>query len=125
MIVLGFVNFQKSPLLLPPNNQLGKTQEVARFIIDQSDNQPFNFALLAKSNYDSAYQYYLDLYGHKPKVVPVEITDQLFVVCEDEECIPINSPKYEISAYGWAKVEWIKEIDGIKVFKLIPNPSGK
>jgi hypothetical protein len=120
--VLLYFNIQNSPLFKSPNKQLQRTQDIARFVIVESNNKPFNFALIAKSNYDDAYEFYLDLYGHKPKVVPQEITDQLFVVCEDKECAPINHPKYEIAAFGWAKIETEKEFSGVKVFKLIHNP---
>lgn len=123
--VLGYLNFQKSPLRSSPNDQLSRTQKIAQFVISQSSNKPFNFALLAEHNYDAAYQYYLDIYRHKPKVAPLEITDQLFVVCEDKVCNPINHPKYEIAAFGWAKIEKEEDFNGVKVFKLIPNPSGK
>lgn len=123
--VLGILNLQKNPLWVTPNNQLAKTQDVAKFVIQQSGNQPFNFALIAKNNYDAAYQFYLEQYGHNPKMLPFEKTSQLFVVCEDQVCNPINHPKYEIAAFGWAKIENIQDFAGVKVFKLVPNPSGK
>ena len=80
---------------------------------------------VAERNYDSAYQFYLDVYNHKPKQVPFEITDQLFVVCEDKVCEPINHPKYEIAAFGWAKIESVKDFEGVKVFKLVANKTGE
>ena len=123
--VLTIVNVQKSPLNNPPNNQLEITQDIAKYIINESQNTDFNFALLAKNNYDAAYQFYLDQYGHKPKMVPFDKTGQLFVVCEDESCDPTHSPKYELAAFGMSKIEWIKEYSGVKIYKLIPNPSGK
>lgn len=125
MGILVAANLQKSPLLSPPNRQLERTQQIARFVIDQSKGAPFNFALLAKNNYDSAYQFYLDLYGYKPKQIPFEITDQLFVVCEDPICEPIGHAKQEISHFGWAKIEKESSFKGVKIFKLIHNPSGK
>ena len=125
IVFLTAVNFQRNPLLSPPNNQLKRTQEIAKFIIYQSGNKEFNFGLIAKSNYDSAYQFYLSLYGHKPKMVPFDITSQLFVVCEDAVCDPTHSPKYEVAAFGWSKVDWVKEIYGVKIYKLVHNPSGK
>lgn len=125
IIFLTIVNFQKNPLRFPGNNQLKRTQEVAKFIISRARNRDFNFALIAKSNYDSAYQFYLDRYGHKPKQVPFDITEQLFVVCEDPICDPTHSPKYEVAAFGWSKVEWLEEIYGVKIYKLVHNPSGK
>lgn len=122
MLSLTFANFAKNPLLNPPNRQLQRTQELALFIIQQSENKPFNFALLSKNNYDDAYRFYLDLYKHKPKVLPFEKTDQLFVVCEDPQCSPIYSPKHEIAAFGWTLVEKEWEVEGIKLYKLIHNP---
>ena len=122
IIALSFVNFSKNPLNFPPNRQLQRTQEVAKFIIKESDNKLFNFALLSENNYDDAYRFYLDLYKHKPKLLPFEKTDQLFVVCEDMQCNPIYSPKHEIAAFGWTLVEKEWEVEGIKVYKLIHNP---
>lgn len=118
-------NIKPTQILTQPNNQLQRTQEIAKYVIKQSDNKQFNFALLAKSNYDSAYQFYLEQYGHKPKVVPVEVTDQLFVVCEDKDCNPINNPKYEIAGFGMSKIENMTEFNGVKVYKLVSNPTGQ
>lgn len=123
--LLSIVNFQKNPLLSPSNNQLVRTQEVAKFIIDKTENQDFNFALIAKNNYDSAYQYYLDLYGHKPRQLPFDKTDQLFVVCENQICDPTHSPKYEVAAFGMSKIDWEQNLYGVKIYKLARNPSGK
>ncbi len=125
LLVLTAANLQRNPLLTTPNNQLKRTQDVAKFIISQAEGKDFNFALLAKSNYDSAYQFYLDQYGHKPKQVPFDITDELFVVCEDEICDPTHSPKYEVVAFGWSKIDWMQNRYGVKIYKLVHNPSGK
>ncbi|MDD5415708.1 MAG: glycosyltransferase [Candidatus Daviesbacteria bacterium] len=124
-VFLTIVNFQKNPLRNPPNNQLKRTQEIAKFIISQANGKDFNFALIAERNYDSAYQFYLDIYGHKPKQVPFDITEELFVVCEDSTCDPTHSAKYEIAAFGWSKIEWMQNLYGVKIYKLVHNPSGK
>lgn len=125
IIFLGILNLMKNPLLTPPNNQLERTKEVAGYVIGLSANRPFNFALLSKNNYDAAYQFYLGLYGHAPKQVPFDITDQLLVVCEDPVCEPINNSKYEIAGFGWAKIVSENQVSGAKVLKLIHNPTGK
>lgn len=121
IVALVVVNIQRLPLLKEPNNQLSKTQEISKFVIEKSDNKSFNFALIAKSNYDAAYQFYLDLYGHKPKQLPFDKTSQLFVVCEDQICQPIGHAKYEIAAFGWTKIQSEEQIEGVKVYKLIHN----
>lgn len=124
VIAFGYVNLSKNILLNNPNNQLQKTQEVAKIIINNAQNRPFNFALISKNNYDSAYQFYLDTYGYKPKEVPANVTDQLFVVCEDVFCDPVHNSKHEIAAFGWSKVESVEEVYGVKLYKLVHNPSG-
>lgn len=125
VMALIVLNLQKNPLQYAPQNQLGRTQDVAKFIISQTGGKDFNFALLAKNNYDSAYQFYLDIYGHKPKQVPFAVTDQLFVVCEDAVCDPTYNPKYEVAAFGMSKIDWVKEFDGVKIYKLSHNPGGR
>lgn len=125
LLILIPLNLLNSPLKSPPNNQLQKTQNVAQFIISESNNEPFNFALLSANNYDSAYQFYLGRFNHKPEQLPFTKTSQLFVVCEDPICQPINNPKYEIAAFGYAKIESVQDFGGVKVFKLVPNPTGK
>lgn len=121
-LILVIVNLQISPLLTTPNRQMQRTKDIASFIISQSENKPFNFALIAQRNYDAAYQFFLDEMGHKSAQLPFEKTDQLFVVCEDEVCEPVGHSKFEISAFGWAKIEWKKESNGVRVFKLVHNP---
>jgi 4-amino-4-deoxy-L-arabinose transferase-like glycosyltransferase len=124
-LFLVFINLQNSPTRIEPNRQLQRTIKIAKFIISESERETFNFALLAKNNYDAAYQYYLDLLGAKPKDVSFEKTDQLFVVCEDPVCNPIGHPKTEIARFGWAKIDKIWNVSGVKLYRLTPNPEGK
>lgn len=123
VLILIILNLQKNPLLGEPNRQFQRSKEVAQFVIDQAAGKPFNFALIAKSNYDAAYQFHLDQLGFKPAQLPFEKTDQLLVVCEDPVCNPIGHQKHEIAAFGWALIEWEKEVAGVKVYKLIHNPA--
>lgn len=123
LAVLTFFNLSINPLLSPPNQQLQKTQAIDKFIINASQNQPFNFALLSANNYDSAYQFYFDIFGDKALPVPAQKTSQLFVVCEDATCQPVGNPKYEIAAFGWTTQAWEQDFDSVKIFKLVPNPA--
>jgi len=88
-------------------------------------NKPFNLALISRHNYDASYRYFLDISGSAYYPIQDLQTDQLFVICEINDCQPINHPLYEIAAFGWAKVdqEWSFPWQ-VKVFKLVPNPSG-
>lgn len=126
LIIVLSANFMQNPLRYPPNNQLERTQNISRFVIKAAEGKPYNFALIAENNYDSAYQYYLDMFGHQPKNLPdlpYEKTDQLFVVCEENDCRPVGHSKQEIAAFGWTMVEWEREAEGLKIFKLVPNPA--
>ncbi|MEK7090879.1 MAG: glycosyltransferase [Patescibacteria group bacterium] len=128
-IVFGaliLANVLNSPLRYPPNNQLAHTREIAKFVSDQSTNRPFNLALLAKRNYDMGYRYFLDIYRAPYYTIHQQLADQLFVICEDPVCEPINNPLWEIASFGWAKIDRQWEFPwGVKVFRLIHNPSGK
>lgn len=119
VLLIAPLNLINSPLRYPPNNQLSRAQQVAQSVVDASNNKPFNFALLAKSDYPDGYEFYLEQYGHKPSVLPFQMTDQLFVVCEDPVCKPLGNPKYEVAAFGIAKIESEYMIDGLKIYKMV------
>lgn len=122
---LIFINLQSSPLRYPPNNQVSHTREIADFIINQSASQPFNLALIAKSNYDASYRYFLQLKSAPNLTIHQSITDQLFVICEDRECHPIGHPLWEIASFGWAKIDANWDFPwGVKLYRLVHNPQG-
>lgn len=126
IVILAFVDFQNSPLRSAPNMQLHRAQYVAKKVEAIANGQRFNFALIADSNYDSAYRYFLNL--DKAPVVDINpqdtkstVTDQLIVVCEREKakCDPTHNPKTEIAAWGWSKVAVeYDNVDGVTIFKL-------
>lgn len=125
---LGLVtlSLRDFPLKYPPNKQLERTDKIAKFIIEKSNDRPFNLALIAKNNYDDAYTYLLEINGHPSVRINAQdtkntITDQLFVICEELPCQPINHPKAEIAMFGWVKIEQKWETNGTEVYKLIHN----
>ncbi len=118
--MLVVVNLINNPLRRGPNYQLTRTRQVAQFIAAQAAGQPFNLALLAKQNYDRSYVYFLEL-NHAPYyTIGDHLAEQLFVVCEETTCEPINNPLWEVAAFGWAKIDRQWEFPwGVKVFKLV------
>jgi len=122
---LTIFSLLQNPFRWPPPHQLQTASTVARAVINDSQNQDFNLAVLSKMGYGFAYflvdqKNYYDLNDKK--------TNQLFVICvphPDINCDPINNPEWSIAAFGWAKIDSQKEIDGVKIFKLVPNPSGQ
>jgi 4-amino-4-deoxy-L-arabinose transferase-like glycosyltransferase len=127
LILITIFSFLENPFRWKPNNQLKTTTQIVDLIIFNSNNQDFNFALLAKQNYDPPYRYILD--NKKAKIVnlPNNLAEQLFVVCEpfQIDCSPINNPEWSVAAFGWAKIDNQWEINGIKIFKLVHNLEGK
>lgn len=102
-------------------------QQVVKLIQKESNNEPFNFALLANNNYDDSYRYYFKLWN-LPASYKTEVTKQLFVVCEDEKnCQPEGNPKWEIALFDAAYNGKIDRIDEwqpnplVKIFKFLPS----
>lgn len=116
----------------PPNRLIDQTENIANFVIEKSQNQPYNFALISNSNSDHAYRYFLEIKNHSPKQLEEIVTDQLIVVCESKECAPLGNPLWEIAGFGRAEIaqEWNLPKYGFKVFHLThwpgaPSPAGK
>jgi len=131
LVFLTLLSFKESPLRYPPNNQLSRTQKVARFILEKAQEKPFNLALIAERNYDDAYAYFMEIWGKPPaRIEPLRaketITEQLFVICEQIPCQPVGHPKAEIAMFGWTKIGEKWELEGVEVYRLVHNyPEGK
>ncbi|MFA7301144.1 MAG: glycosyltransferase family 39 protein [Candidatus Shapirobacteria bacterium] len=125
VVMLAGLSIYSNQFQWEPPKQLATTKSIDKSILDKSNNMPFNFSLLAKMNYDPGYLYYLNENKNYYKLSD-KITDQLFVVCEpfQIDCNPINNPEWGIAAFGWAKIDSQWEVNGIKVFKLVHNPTG-
>lgn len=128
--IIFFIN--NSSLKFPPNRLIDQTADVADFVIEKSEGELFNFALITDSNSDHAYRYFLDVKGHKPVELETLVTEQLMVVCESQKCAPLGHPSWEIAGFGRAEIagEWELPEIGIRVFRLThwpgaPNPAGK
>jgi len=133
LLVLFFLTFlavKESPLRYPPNRQLQKTQTIARFVLDKTQGEPFNLALVAERNYDEAYAFFMEKWGQPPvRIEPQKaeetITQQLFVICEQSDCQPTFNPKAEIAMFGWSQIDEKWEVEGIEIYKLSHNPDQK
>lgn len=126
-IFVVFISLVQNPLRWSPPRQLWTTQEITKQVVASSENKPFNFALLAKMNYDPGYRYFFSESNAPVKLLQEEITEQLFVACEpfQMDCNPINNPEWGIAAFGWAKIDKQWEVNGIKIFRLIHNQTGE
>lgn len=108
-----------------PNRQLNQAKTISEFVLEKTDNKPFNFALIAGGNSDHAYRYFFTLENRPPITIENKtadpyrktVTDQLLVVCE-EPCRPLGYSLWEIAGFGRAEIvgEW--DIIVVKVYKL-------
>ncbi len=120
MAFLLYLNITHSPIRETPNNQLKNTESAVDLIIKESKNEPFNFGLIAKQNYDESYRYFFE--NKKSQMVrgEVAVTNQLFVICEDgDKCQPEGNPAYQIAIFGPSTVinQWT--IANLKIYHLV------
>lgn len=115
-----------------PNRLIDQTETVANFVIEKTEDKPFNFALISDHNSDHAYRYFLEIRGYQPTELETLITHQLLIVCESKKCAPLGHPIWEIAGFGRGEIagEWDLPNIGIRVFRLThwpgaPNPAGK
>jgi len=104
-----------------------QTRDIAQFILDQTQRQPYNFALITGQNSDHAYRYFLEILGHPPLIIEnpdidperKSITQQLFVVCEEKDCHPLGHPLWEVAGFGRAEIEKVWKVGLFQVFKMV------
>jgi 4-amino-4-deoxy-L-arabinose transferase-like glycosyltransferase len=122
--ILVILSLMQNPLKFLPNRQMQTTKAIDDLIIKDSADKEFNFALLAKMNYADPYLYFFE----NSKIVDTheKVTDQLYVVCEpfQIDCNPINNPEWSVASFGWAKIDKEWNVNEIKVYRLIHNPTG-
>ncbi len=118
-VFLVVLSIENSPLKQTPNRQLQRTEEVVDFVIDKSQGEPFNFALIAKQNYDESYRYFLENKDANFFRGEEKLSEQLFVVCEKQDCQPEGDAQYQVAIFGPAKTTDQWQIDHIEIFRLI------
>ena len=120
LIFLIYFPLLNSPLRFEPNRQLSRTEAAVDLIIKESTGEPFNFALIAKQNYDESYRYFFE--NKKSKMFRGEdlVTEQLFIICEDgDTCAPEGHSQYQIAIFGIAKIDREWKLDHLRIYRLI------
>ena len=125
VLLLVVLSLLKNPFRSEPNRLLKRSQDVASKVLSLDGGNPFNLAVLADTNYEDGYRYFLELWGgkvlHADRWDESTISDQLFVICEKEEekCDPTHSPKAEVANFGMSKIEDKWSVDGVIIYKLL------
>ena len=126
IIVLVWLNSLTPPFVSPANRQLDQMKGIAKFVLEKTDNKPFNFALIAGGNSDHAYRYFFTVWGKEPTVIQnlavdperKTVTNQLLVVCEQVNCGPLGYSEWEIAGFGRAQITGEWNFSVVKIFKL-------
>jgi len=121
VILFAGLNLHKYNFIYnPADNQIGRAQKVADFLAKKISHQPFNIATWPVDFTEDSYLYFLELKGIRPaNRQKVEITNQMFVLCNKEPCQIINSPSWNISMFGKAKIADQWKVEDVKIYKLI------
>ncbi|MEK7517722.1 MAG: glycosyltransferase family 39 protein [Patescibacteria group bacterium] len=125
-LLLFWINLQAIPFRYIPNRQLDQVEEISKFVINKTDNKPFNFALITGGNSDHAYRYFFRIWNKDPVVIQnvekdpkrTSVTDQLLIICEERPCHPLGHSLWEIAGFGRAEIvgEW--DVSVVKIYKL-------
>lgn len=127
VVLIIWLNLKGDPLHIQPNKQYRQVKMISEFILDKTDGNPFNFALLTLGNSDHAYRYIFEVDGRAPVTIQYEgvdparksVTDQLFVICEDPNCQPLGASLWEVAGFGRAEIAGEWPVSVLKVYKLV------
>lgn len=126
LVTIAAINLWWVPFKYPGNKQLQQTEIISRFVLDKTQGQPFNFALITAGNSDHAYRYFFTVWDRPPVTIQfpgvdpkrTSVTNQLMVVCE-EACMPLGNSLWEIAGFGRAEIVGQWNVSVVKVYRLI------
>lgn len=115
------LNLYNLPFFVPEGNgQINHAKRVAQFVGSKVGNEPYNIATWPVYFTEDNYIYFLSLQGQAPADrKKLEITNQMIVLCGEQPCLVENSPSWNISMFGPAKIDTMWEFEGIKIYKLL------
>jgi len=117
----AFGNFNKFKVVFTPGgNQIAEAQKVAQFLSPKIGNRPFNFATWPVAFSEDNYLYFLEIEGKKvADRRKIEISQQLFVICQTTPCPVLNSPSWNISMFGKARIAKMWKYQDLTIYKLV------
>ena len=127
LFVVIILNLQGVPFRYPANRQLNQMETIAKFVNDQTQGKPFNFALITGGNSDHAYRYFFTIWNHPPVTIQNSqndpqrktVTSQLLVVCESLPCHPLGDSLWEIAGFGQADIAGKWDVSVVEIYKLV------
>lgn len=126
-LALFFFNLDGNPFKYIPNRQKDQVKMIAEFVLEKSEGKPYNFALLTLGNSDHAYRYFFEINNRPPVEIKnsdidpkrTSVTDQLLIVCEDQNCQPLGASLWEVAGFGRAEIAGEWQVSVVKVYRLV------
>lgn len=117
---------QSGPLQYPPNRHLDRSRGIADVICAEAAGRSFNLLVLPGMKSDAIYRYFLTLRHAPLRPMEERITNELFVICDEPGCQPIDEPGLPIPGFGTALVrqQWTFS-EGVRLLRLVRAPSGR
>lgn len=122
------ISLRFTPIATPGNHQANQMRMISEFVLSKTEGKPFNFALSGSGNSDHAYRYFFRLADQDPvRILGIgedpertSVTNQLFVICEQQPCSPLGESSNDIAGFGRAEIadEW--EVSVVKIYRLVP-----
>jgi hypothetical protein len=112
----------RSPSWQPGSQLIDQTQNITLEALALTENQPFNFALIANGNSDHAYRFFMEINHQPPTPLEQAVTAQLIIICElpPDQCHPLGHPLWEIAGFGRAEISAKSTVfPQISLFKLV------
>lgn len=104
-----------------PNNQIAYAERIAESVAPHIDNKPYNFATYPiEFTSEDTFLYFLEKQGLRAaNREALEVTDQMYVLCDREPCRILDSHSWNIEMFGKAKIDTMWEVSGVKIYRLI------
>ncbi len=116
-----FIQCQRySFLYYPPNNQITFAKHVAEKIKPHVKKQPIQMVALPTTETDGHFRYFLELADITllPQESP-EQAEELYVVCFETGCKPVDDPHWQIAAFYDKKIDTSFPFSGGIIYKII------
>lgn len=117
-LYFNFLNFKN--YFLEGSQQIERSKKIANFISPKIGKNSYNVATWPIAFSEEPYTYFLKINNQIPlDRKKIEIGKQMIIFCETKVCPVINSPSWNISMFGKARVAKIWKIEGLKIYKLV------
>ncbi|CAN5176122.1 hypothetical protein BH09PAT2_BH09PAT2_07400 [soil metagenome] len=107
-------------LYYEPNNQIAHAKKVADSFKPYIKKQPIQIVPIPTTETDGHYRYFLELAGYD--VLPNDSSEQakeLYVVCFDKNCKPLDDPQWQIAAFSGKTLASSWQTERAKIYKVI------